>query len=48
MNSGYACEIIGVNSVVTVAGICNTVGGGVFSHATVVAVPVANIRHGQG
>ena len=27
----------------TVAGICNSVGGGVFCHATEVAVPVANI-----
>jgi len=32
-------------SVVTVAGICNSVGGSIFLHATAVPVPVANIGH---
>ena len=37
-----------VISVVTVAGICNSVGGVFFWHATAVAVPVANIGRCQG
>ena len=35
-------------SVITVAGICNSVGGGVFWHATAVPVSVANIGRYQG
>jgi len=34
-------------SVVTVAGICNSVGGDVFGHATAVAVLMANIGQCQ-
>jgi len=47
----YLCIVyiyvhLDVTSIVTVAGICNLVSGGVFLHAT--AVPVANIGGYQG